>query len=197
MIETLRYADEIQKADALLRRRAGGEAGQGTRCSLAEELIERKAKPFDPKAFKDPYEAALRELIDAKIEKRAAARTSRRERPSAKVIDLMEALKRSVGGRAAPRRSRPPARPAPAEKTRTAAKRSGARRTPAARKARQIGAEPWPRPTASPSTGRKRDFAKTAEPSGKVARRGGTASSSRSTTPPASTTISGSSSTAC
>ena len=63
----------------------------------AEELIQRKAKPFDPKAFKDQYDVALRELIDAKIEKRPPQEIEE-TRPSAKVINLMDALKRSVKG---------------------------------------------------------------------------------------------------
>ena len=65
---------------------------------LAEELIKRKASKFDPKAFKDTYEDALREMIDAKIENRPPEAI---EEPQlgAKVINLMDALKRSVGGR--------------------------------------------------------------------------------------------------
>ena len=105
--ETLRQGADDR--DAPLRRRdpegrpvfqgdPGREAGQGAR-RLAEELIERKTTPFDPKAFKDHYEAALRELIDAKIENRPPEAI---EEPQigAKVIDLMDALKRSVGGTA-------------------------------------------------------------------------------------------------
>src|SRR5262249_42018166 len=67
---------------------------------LAEELIKRKQSKWDPKAFKDTYEDALRELINAKIEDREPEAI---EEPQlgAKVVDLMEALKKSVGGRAA------------------------------------------------------------------------------------------------
>ena len=98
-IETIRFADEVQKADAFF-----SEVPEITPdrelVGLAEELIKRKVSKFDPKAFKDTYEDALRELIDAKIEDRAPEAI---EEPQlgAKVIDLMEALKRSVGGRGA------------------------------------------------------------------------------------------------
>jgi DNA end-binding protein Ku len=98
-IETIRFADEVQKADAFFN-----EVPEITPdrelVGLAEELIKRKVSKFDPKAFKDTYEDALRELIDAKIEDRAPEAI---EEPQlgAKVIDLMEALKRSVGGRGA------------------------------------------------------------------------------------------------
>jgi len=96
-IETLRFADEVQKPDAFF-----SEVPEITPdrelVGLAEELIKRKVSKFDPKAFKDTYEDALRELIDAKIEDRAPEAI---EEPQlgAKVIDLMEALKRSVGAR--------------------------------------------------------------------------------------------------
>ena len=98
VIETLRYADEVQKPDAFF---AGVPASKPEKelLSLAEELIERKAKPFDPKAFSDPYEAALRELIEAKMENRPPESIDEPQL-GAKVIDLMEALKRSVGGKA-------------------------------------------------------------------------------------------------
>ena len=93
-IETLRYADEVQKADSFFTEVPEAKPDQEL-VGLAEELIKRKVKKFDPKAFKDSYEVALRELIDAKIEHRAPEAI---EEPQlgAKVIDLMEALKRSV-----------------------------------------------------------------------------------------------------
>jgi DNA end-binding protein Ku len=99
MIETLRYADEVQKPDAFFAEVPDAKPDKEL-LSLAEELIERKTKPFDPKAFSDPYEAALRELIDAKIENRPLESIDEPQ-IGAKVIDLMEALKRSVGGKTA------------------------------------------------------------------------------------------------
>ena len=97
MIETLRYADEVQRPDAFYAEVPDSKPDKEL-LSLAEELIARKTKPFDPKAFSDPYEAALRELIDAKIEDRPLESI---EEPQigAKVINLMEALKKSIGGK--------------------------------------------------------------------------------------------------
>src|SRR5690606_26357421 len=89
--------DEVQKPDAFFAEVPDTKPDQEL-LSLAEELIERKTKPFDPKAFSDPYEAALRELIEAKIEDRPPE-TIDEPQIGAKVIDLMEALKRSVGGK--------------------------------------------------------------------------------------------------
>jgi DNA end-binding protein Ku len=99
LLETLRYADEIQKSDAFFADVPASKPDKEL-LGLAEELIERKAKAFDPKAFKDSYDDALRELIDAKLKHRKPVPVEE-ERPSAKVIDLMEALRRSVSGKSA------------------------------------------------------------------------------------------------
>jgi DNA end-binding protein Ku len=95
MLETLRYADEVQKPSAYFRDLAKENPDKDL-IGLAEELIERKASKFDPTAFKDNYTVALRELIEAKAEHRKV-RQIEEPQQSAKVIDLMQALKRSVG----------------------------------------------------------------------------------------------------
>lgn len=94
MMETLRYADEVQKADKAFSDIPAAKPNADL-IEMAEELIEKKSGTFDPAGFKDKYQVALRELIDAKLEKRAPQAI---EEPRAdNVIDLMEALKRSVG----------------------------------------------------------------------------------------------------
>jgi DNA end-binding protein Ku len=66
---------------------------------LAMELIKRKAAKFDPSKFKDQYEAAVRELVEAKV-KHAPLPTEEAEAPrKAQVINLMDALRKSVGGK--------------------------------------------------------------------------------------------------
>jgi DNA end-binding protein Ku len=65
--------------------------------ALAEHILDTKAGHFDPKAFKDEYELALRQLVKRK----AAGKKIEPPKPAAdsgKVIDLMEALRRSVQG---------------------------------------------------------------------------------------------------
>lgn len=65
---------------------------------LAMELIKRKSSTFDPSKFKDQYEAAVRELVEAKV-KHAPLPTEEAEAPrKAQVINLMDALRKSVGG---------------------------------------------------------------------------------------------------
>ncbi len=63
---------------------------------LATQLIERQAAPFKPTDLDDRYEARLREVIDAKIH--GAGFKPEQEAPErGNVIDLMAALKRSLG----------------------------------------------------------------------------------------------------
>jgi DNA end-binding protein Ku len=116
MIETLRYADEVQNAEQYFSAVPGAKPEKEL-LTLATELIERKVAPFNAKAFKDQYEVALRELIDAKMEHRAPQAIEEPEL-GAKVINLMEALKRSVKG-GAPARGKAAAAaatPAPTKK---------------------------------------------------------------------------------
>jgi DNA end-binding protein Ku len=95
MMETLRYADEVQKPQTYFRDLPKASVDKDL-VGLAEELIERKSAKFDPAAFKDSYTDALREVIDAKAQHRKV-RQIEEPQQSAKVIDLMQALKRSVG----------------------------------------------------------------------------------------------------
>jgi DNA end-binding protein Ku len=69
--------------------------------SLAKELIRRKTAKFAPEKFKDEYESALRELVEAKV-KHAPIPRDEPAPKSAKVINLMDALKKSVRGDAVP-----------------------------------------------------------------------------------------------
>ena len=88
---------------------------------IAAKIIEQQEGPFDPSQFTDRYEDALRALIK---EKEKGHTVKAREEPKeAEVIDLMEALKRSLGQsggrRAAANRAdakKPAAHKAPAKK---------------------------------------------------------------------------------
>jgi DNA end-binding protein Ku len=97
LLETLRYADEVKKADSFFADLPKGDPNKEL-IGLAEELIDRKAEKFNPAKFKDAYAVAVRELIDAKLEKRPP-KDIEEPQQSAQVIDLMQALKRSVGGK--------------------------------------------------------------------------------------------------
>lgn len=64
--------------------------------SLAKELIKRNSATFEPERFKDNYEAALRELVEAKL-KHVPLAKEQRDEPRGKVVNLMDALRQSVG----------------------------------------------------------------------------------------------------
>lgn len=99
LLETLRFAEEIRSSDSVFDDIPDLEPEQEM-LDLAEELIERKAAPFEAEAFESQYTEALRDLIE---EKREAGAVSRDESDGAgssggrgNIVDLMEALKKSV-----------------------------------------------------------------------------------------------------
>jgi DNA end-binding protein Ku len=69
---------------------------------IAEKIIAQQAGPFDPDKFTDRYEEALKKLIAAK--QKGKGRTVEVEEPEdTKVVDLMAALRKSLGQKAAAR----------------------------------------------------------------------------------------------
>jgi DNA end-binding protein Ku len=81
--------------------------------AIAETIIERRAGVFDPETFRDRYQDALREPVEAKTQ--GLERAPREVEEPPKVINLMEALTRSLAQDAqeAPKQAAPskPARP--------------------------------------------------------------------------------------
>ena len=70
---------------------------------LARHIVDQKSGHFEPDKFEDHYEEALVELIN---QKRAGHPVAKKERPmGGNVVDLMEALRRSVGGDKKPAQS--------------------------------------------------------------------------------------------
>ena len=85
---------------------------------LAKQLIERQSKPFEPTDLDDRYEARLRQVIDAKIKGAGFKPAAETAPEKGNVIDLMAALKRSLGqveGKPAAK-AKPAAKKAPARK---------------------------------------------------------------------------------
>jgi Ku protein len=66
--------------------------------SLASHILDTKSGHFDPSQFKDEFESELRKLVKRKAAGKTIEAPEREERPS-NVVDLMEALRRSVSGR--------------------------------------------------------------------------------------------------
>jgi len=124
LLETMRYAEEIKEAEDVF-----ADLGKSTLppdlVKMAKTLIESRSEKFDPDKFQNNYAKALRELVEEKVRtgKSVAVADDRADREP-KVIDFMEALKRSVGGGA------------------KAAERTTERRKPASKTAAKTAAKP-------------------------------------------------------
>lgn len=94
LLEVLRHASEIRSAGVLFDDIPEVKIDKEA-LDLAKELIERKTGKFEPEEFKDEYVEAVSELIQAKIENRAPEIVTG-EPGDAKVINIMDALKKSV-----------------------------------------------------------------------------------------------------
>lgn len=101
LLETLRYREELRQSDRLFAQ-IPSTSPDAEMLDLARELIERKSAPFDPAAFKSQYVSALREMIEEKRERGAVSAASDEAPSEGKVIDLMEALKKSLAKDRAP-----------------------------------------------------------------------------------------------
>ena len=104
---SLRYQDEIRKPEDYFRSIAA-DAVDEDQLAIMQQIIARKTREFDPSKFVDHYQAAVRELIDEKLKGKMPAKAP--ERRPAQVINLMDALKRSLAEedeqpKAAPRRA--------------------------------------------------------------------------------------------
>ncbi|MFZ2994692.1 Ku protein [Sphingobium sp.] len=120
ILETLRYADEVNRAQGYFRDIDDGEPDADL-LELAEALIEKKSKPFKADAFHDRYVDALERLIEKKKKAKGGKIIEDDDSEPAKkgsnVIDLMAALKKSVGtGGADNPAAKKPTKKAPARK---------------------------------------------------------------------------------
>lgn len=95
LLTTLRSHDEIRSSSAIFDKDLPKpEKGM---LEIAEKIIEQQHATFDPTDFKDRYEDALRELI-ARKKKGKPVTAEEEPEDDGKVVDLMEALKKSLKG---------------------------------------------------------------------------------------------------
>jgi DNA end-binding protein Ku len=96
LMEMLRYADELKNPDAFFEEVPTAKPDKEM-VDLAVELIGRKSGKFAPKEFKNHYAEALRALVNKKMKGQKIVAPHEEAAPGAKVIDLMAALRRSIG----------------------------------------------------------------------------------------------------
>jgi DNA end-binding protein Ku len=125
---TLRTHDEVRLPETVFRDILDAKPDKGM-VEIALKIIDQLSGPFEPEAFQDRYEEALKGLIQAKL-KGKGVRVSAPEPEDTKAQDLMDMLRRSLQTSATPRR--PPSPPSGAERPRAKAepkrRATGARR---------------------------------------------------------------------
>jgi len=125
IVETVHYADELRKANLFFDDIPSGKLDADL-VDLAEELITRKKAKFDPNKFEDEYAIAIERLVKKKIERHGELVLEDQEEPSPdygdNVVSLVDALKKSLAGKAAANGGKAAAAAAPAP-AKAAAKR--------------------------------------------------------------------------
>jgi DNA end-binding protein Ku len=127
VLHTLHEPCDLYGYDRLFEQVPGGKPN-GEMVKLARQLIERQEAKFEPSDLEDRYEARLREMIQAKLNGEGFKPAEPAELRGDNVIDLMAALKRSLGrgkraGTASPSRCKAEA---PAKKAKRAPARNRA-----------------------------------------------------------------------
>jgi DNA end-binding protein Ku len=100
---TLRFPYEVRKEEDYFDDVADEKVPKDM-LELATHIVETKKSHFQPEKFDDRYEEALKDLLDKKQHGKKIERPT--ERAPAKVINLMDALRRSVESGRAPKRQR-------------------------------------------------------------------------------------------
>ena len=176
VLQALLWADEVREASFPSLETTIRISAQEREMSAA--LVDSMAADFEPDQFTDDYQLQLRQLIEAKLEKGESLDTEETfgvpeaEAGSGEVIDLMEALKRSLekkrgGGAAAadepatpaakPAAAKAPSKTAPKTATRTAARAAPktAGKTPAKTAAAKTSASKAAAPKTAARSARK------------------------------------------
>lgn len=144
VLQQLLYADEVRSPKSL---EIEPVAVTKPELQLALQLIEQiSTDTYDPKAYEDEEKKRVLAAIDAKIAGQQIVASHRGEEPAegAQVIDLMEALRASLGGKAAAKpaaKAEPVAAAEPKE-------RKGVKRAGSAGKAAEPAAAEAPAPRA-------------------------------------------------
>ena len=97
VVWTLRYGEEIRDDDPVFKTTATASSASGAKTML-KKLVEARMRAWNPKLVRDPVEERLHEIIDNRTKKPKRAKAKKSSEPERKdnVIDIMEALRRSL-----------------------------------------------------------------------------------------------------
>ena len=129
ILETMYWPDEIREADF-----GGVDVSIKVRpneLDMAQTLIDNLSADWDPAEFKDEYREAMLRIVEAKINGEEIEVVE--AEPTAKVVDLMEALKASVAAAKKEAKAEPSTKKKAPARKKTAAKKPSAKK-PAAKK---------------------------------------------------------------
>ena len=96
MAYTLRYQNELRNQQDYFREIKDQQINEDS-LEMAEALIAKRSAKFDLSKFEDGYEVAVKELVDAKVNHLPIPKDEAPRASSGKVINLMDALRKSLG----------------------------------------------------------------------------------------------------
>jgi DNA end-binding protein Ku len=93
---TLRYGDEVRDSAAYFKGLRAGRA-DAKALSLVAKLIDERTKPWSPEMVSDPVQDRLKEIVASKEKGKRPAKAKREPERASNVIDIMDALRKSLG----------------------------------------------------------------------------------------------------
>jgi len=163
VLQAVMWSDELRDAEAVAAEKSPRISEQELKMSAA--LVDQYSSDFTPDEFQDDYQVQLQALIEAKIEQgedldtEATFGSQDQGSESGEVIDLMEALKRSIDGRnaKAPAKAAKDGKASAAKKSaaKKPAKKTAAPKKPATKKATAKEASSSPHKKKASGSGKK------------------------------------------
>lgn len=163
VLQAVMWSDELRDAEAVAAEKSPRISEQELKMSAA--LVDQYSSDFTPDEFQDDYQVQLQALIKAKIEQgedldtEATFGSQDQGSESGEVIDLMEALKRSIDGRSAkaPAKAAKDGKASAAKKSaaKKPAKKTAAPKKPATKKAAAKEASSSPHKKKASGSGKK------------------------------------------
>jgi DNA end-binding protein Ku len=96
VMEMLRYSEELRQPADFFDEVPNIKPDKEM-VDLAMQLIEKKSSAFKPEKFEDHYQTALKALVQDKLKGRKIVAHDQERPKGGNIVDLMEALKKSVG----------------------------------------------------------------------------------------------------